>query len=317
MKQEGPGKILAWMATGAAVLAAGALLGSAAGRRRRSGSEAPSGRPGGDLQDLADRPVLQSAVAESLAAARRLDSLAETVAALEARVDNVERTAPAGCVEAIWKRVSELEKVVEQIQAQRREAPSLDVLAAQAVEHIAPRIQALEARVDEHHAAIQNLQAQASQTEANLQRMITAVEKLADQVSRVLPAAAAIRMEPRKEENPALMSGAAPQGETAAERAAPVRWKSLALAAAIALGLSISWTADGKAMPRATPGLAQAGLQSGMAFRGQGAPSGSKCRAGETNRKRPCLMPCGVLRRLGVGGADLLLDSRDDRWKSL
>jgi hypothetical protein len=317
MKEEGPGKILAWMAAGAAVLAAGALLGSAAGRRRRSGSEALSGRPVGDLEDLVDRPVLQSAVAESLAAARRLESLAETVAALEARVDNVERTAPAGRVEAIWKRVAELEKVVEQIQAQRSEAPSLDALAAQAVEHIAPRIQALEARVDEHHAAIQSLQAQASQTEANLQRMITAVEKLADQVSRVLPAAAAIRMEPGKEENPAPTSGAALQGEARAERAAPVRWKSLALAAAIALGLSISWTADGKAIPRAAPGLAEPGCGAGGFSWERGPSAESRRRMRKTSWKRPCLVPCGVFRRLGVRGTDLLLDGRDDRWKSL
>src|SRR5712692_2696753 len=100
MRNEGPARALAWMATGAAALAVGAFLGSAAGRRRSNTPPQRRNRAGDDpdlLEDLADRPVAQSALAESLAAAR-VSSLAEALASLETRVQVVERSTPAGRV---------------------------------------------------------------------------------------------------------------------------------------------------------------------------------------------------------------------------
>lgn len=186
MRQDSPAKTLAWMATGAAVLAAGAVLGSAAGRRkdrrsRREGDAVPAYGP--------------------------LEDLAESVASLEARVQAAERAAAANAeaaaarsaerVEAIWQRVVEIEERLEQIQAERAEAPPLDAIVAEAESRLSPRLQALESSVAEHNAAVQQLQEQALQTEANLRKMIAAVEKLADQVARILPLQAQ-RIEPNR-----------------------------------------------------------------------------------------------------------------------
>ncbi|MBI3697925.1 MAG: hypothetical protein HY238_24215, partial [Acidobacteria bacterium] len=182
MSNDSPIKALAWMATGAAVLAAGAFLGSAAGRRKERAPKQAAIDPE-MLEDLSDRPVARSVLAESLAAARRLEKVAGAVERLELRVQSVERAAPAERIEAIWQKVLQLEQRLEQVQAERAKLPALDTVVAQAETRLSPRIHGLEARVEEHHTAIQQLQTQATQTEANLQKMIAAVEKLAEQIS--------------------------------------------------------------------------------------------------------------------------------------
>lgn len=154
MRDESPARALTWMATGAAVLAVGAFLGAAAGQRQGS---VPSGRP------------------------RDPDLLEE----LEMRVQGVERPEAGEPVDAIWSRLQQLEERLEQVGAM--EMPPLEVLAARVEDRLAPRLGALEGRVQEHQAAIQDLRAQAAQAEGNLQKLIAAVEKLAEQISRSLP----------------------------------------------------------------------------------------------------------------------------------
>ncbi len=235
MRNESPVGALAWMATGAAVLAVGAFVGSAAGRRKGSAPSERRDHPDRDLlEDLVDRPVAQAAQAESLAAARRVDSLAETVASLETRVQTVERSAVTDRVDALWSRVMQLEERLEQIRAM--EIPPADALAARVQDRLAPRLAVLENRVEEHQTAIEQLQAHATQTEANLQKMIAAVEKLTEQISRSLPSSRSAEPAPAELGAPAAR---APQPE----KSGPFRWKSQALAALIALGMVGSWAA--------------------------------------------------------------------------
>jgi len=227
MKQEGGGRTLAWLATGAAVLAAGAFLGSATSRRRDRGPYAGRDRGPELPEGLADRPLAREAWADALAAGRKVDELQQTVAGLTSRVAGLE-TGGAGRVEAVWQRVLRIEQRLEEVRTGQGEAA-----AAEAGERILPRVAALETRVEEHGAAILELRAHAAQTEANLQKMIAAVEKLTDQISRALPPAAPLRIEPRKETEAA--------GETGAEKGGPSRWRSAALIGAISLGLAGSY----------------------------------------------------------------------------
>ncbi len=254
MKQERPAKTLAWMATGAVMLAAGAFLGSAAARRKDR-SPARGSEPGADdgsLEDLADRPLAREVLAESMAAARRVDSLADAVASMDTRLQAMERASSTDRLEAIWQRLQQIEQRLEQVQTERLEVPAIDALLSQAESRFTPRIVSLENRVEEHHEAIRQLQTHASQTEANLQKMLAAVEKLTDQLSRAMPAGS-LRIEPRRETVAATPDAAAPAGVAAAgsepaeaagespegtgKSSGPFRWKAMALAGAITIGL--------------------------------------------------------------------------------
>ncbi|MBI3664859.1 MAG: tetratricopeptide repeat protein [Acidobacteria bacterium] len=247
MSYDHPGKKLAWMGTGAAILAAGVLLGSAAGRRRQLSVSQDVPEP----EDLADRPLAAAALADSLTAARRVEQFAGAVESLGARLDAVERSSSAERVEAVWQKVLRLEERLEQIQAERVRIPGLETVVAEAETRLSPRITSLETRVGQHEVAIRQLQAQAAQTEANLQKMIAAVERLTDQISRALPTAP-LRMEPKRETlsaTPEEGSAEAPVRETAAagqpaappesydtaEKAGTARWKALGLVGAVAL----------------------------------------------------------------------------------
>ena len=250
MREEGFGKALAWMATGAAVLAAGALVGATAGRRPKSGSVSRGQAPEESEPDLTDRPVARAAWADATAAARRTDRLAATLSGLEARLERIERASAADQIEAVWQKVLRIEERLEQAQ-QRSEIPALQELVSQAESRISPRLTALESRAEQHAEAIRQLQAQATQTETNLQKMIAAVEKLTAQLSRALPPAP-MRIEPRREGSTAasmLGEPAAPSAapevspETARPSDRPPRWKAVALAGAITLGSLGSWVA--------------------------------------------------------------------------
>ncbi len=257
MKRHGPGRAIGWLATGATLVAAGAVLGAAAGRRRPS--LAPR-RPAEIDDDLADRPVARAALADAVAAAHRVDEIATSVARLETRVAAIENSTAAR-VDTVWQRVLQLEARLEQLKAERAAVPSLEQAsleqaAAEVERRLAPRVEALGARVEESQTAIRQLEIHAQQTEANLQKMIAAVEKLADQVARVLPAGP-VRMEPQKETGAAASEAPAPGGETRSEgerRASSFGWRSVALIGAISAGLLASYaTGPGARRPAASP----------------------------------------------------------------
>jgi hypothetical protein len=255
MKRHGPGRAIGWLATGATLVAAGAVLGAAAGRRRPS----PARRAETD-DDLADRPVARAALADAVAAAHRVDEIATSVARLETRVAAIENSTAAR-VDAVWQRVLQLEARLEQLKAERAAGPSLEQgaleqAAAEVERRLAPRVEALGARVEENQTAIRQLETHAQQTEANLQKMIAAVEKLADQVARVLPAGP-VRREPQRETGVAAPETPAPSGETRSEgerRASSFQWRSVALLAAITAGLVASYaTGPGARRPAVSP----------------------------------------------------------------
>ena len=246
MRRDSPARTLAWMATGAAMVAVGALVGSSTGRRQ-PGATSPrqAGSAADAVEDLEDRPVARAVLKESLAAVRRADALAGALASLDARVQSIETIPSSERLEPIWQRVLQLEQRIEEIRSQRPEIPSIETLASQAEGRLSPRIRAIETRVAEHQAAIQQLQTQAAQTEINLQKMIAAVERLTDQIARVLPGAAG-RMEPKREAGsaapPSAPAGLPPsekeqqteqEGATPLEsyrereKTVPFRWKSL------------------------------------------------------------------------------------------
>ena len=251
MKRHGPGRAIGWFATGATLVAAGALLGAAAGRRRP--------RPTRQLaemdDDLADRPVAQAALADAVAAARRVDEIATNVAHLESRVAAMENSTAAR-VDTVWQRVLQLEARLELLKAEKAAVPSLEQAAAEVERRLAPRVEALAARVEQNQTAIRQLETHAQHTEANLQKMIAAVEKLADQVALVLPAAP-IRVEPQKEAVAAVPEAPAPRGEIRSEgerRASSFGWRSVALIGAISAGLVASYAiGPGARRPAASP----------------------------------------------------------------
>jgi hypothetical protein len=111
MRQEGPGKALAWMATGAAVLLAGAFVGAAAGRRDRRRPPGPPAEPPVP-DDLEDRPLAREAWADAVVAARQVDQLAHTVAGLEVRVSAAE--ANTRRADEVWQRILRLEQAIEE-----------------------------------------------------------------------------------------------------------------------------------------------------------------------------------------------------------
>ncbi len=221
-EQDGLGRALAWMATGAAVLLAGALVGATAGRRKRVEPDLAG--------DLEERPVARAAWADAMTAARRVDVLVHTVSGLESRVAAVESTTRK--VDDVWQRVLHLEQMLDEVKRERAEPANAGALVAETERRVMPRVEALETRLDHHDAALQQLQSHAAQTDLNLQRMILAVEKLTEQISRALPAAP-VRLEPKRET----------EAETGAteERGGVSRWRSAALMGAVALSLAGSY----------------------------------------------------------------------------
>ncbi|GEM_PF-6073662 len=204
-----PIKALAWMAAGALVIVAGGALGSPSGRRNKQSRTA--GEPRGtenseQFEDLADRPVARAVLSESIEAVHRIESLAGSVAALEARMQALERSSPAGRLDEIWQRVLQIEKRLGSIEAERQATPPVEALVGEAEKRLSSGISAIESRVEQQQAAIEQLQADASQTSSNLQRMVAAVENLTDQISRILPPVP-LRLEPKRETTAAAAAG--------------------------------------------------------------------------------------------------------------
>src|SRR5581483_4864594 len=123
------------------------------------------------------------------------------------------------------------------------EASQVQTVAAEAERRVLPRVHALETRLDQHDAAIQQLQDHATKTDANLQRMIAAVEKLTEQISRALPPAP-LRIEPKREAAAAPQETPESEGPAAEQRGGGLsRWRSVALIGTLTVGLAGSYAA--------------------------------------------------------------------------
>lgn len=130
---------------------------------------------------------------------RRVDELASAVAALQKRVDTRAETglksaaAPpseemAGRLEAVSERIERLERRVEQLASEASAAPAVDtdqVLAA-VEQMITQRIGGLDERLTDQVRAIELLRSASAQTDTLLQKLICAVEVLAEQAGEKL-----------------------------------------------------------------------------------------------------------------------------------
>ena len=130
--------------------------------------------------------------------------------------------------------------MIDELKRERLEPAQVQSVVAETERRVMPRVDAIETRLDQHDGAIRQLQSHAAQTDANLQRMIAAVEKLTEQISRALPAGP-VRIEPKRETSAAPQE--TPEGEPRAgeERGGLSRWRSVALIAAVALSLAGSY----------------------------------------------------------------------------
>jgi len=171
MIQRGPLETIAWAAAGAVLLGAGMVLGlvsAAAGRRReRHPSAAPPQVPDSGLN-------------------RRVDDLATAVTGLQQRLDAV--AAPLEKIDAVTERIGQLEKRVEQMAAEPPVAgPSIEQVLTAVEQMVATKIGGLDERLTDQVHAIELLRHASTQTDSLLQRLIQAVEGLAQQTSDVSP----------------------------------------------------------------------------------------------------------------------------------
>ncbi len=131
---------------------------------------------------------------------RRIEELAGAVTNLQQRFDTAEQHRSAGPPEGqpqavterlneVSSRIEQLERRVEQLVSETPSLPPIDQVLA-AVEHmVAVKIAGLDERLTDQVHAIELLRSASSQTDALLQKLITAVEALADQTAERMEAA--------------------------------------------------------------------------------------------------------------------------------
>ena len=181
MSRRGPLETAAWAAAGAALLGGGIVLGFVSalrGRRRESEARAPA--PAG-------------ATIPDLALTRRVEELAALVAGLQRHVDSA--SAPVEKLDAVTERVAQLERRVEQIVTEIPSVPSIEQVLAAVEQMVTAKIGGLDERLTDQVHAIELLRHASTQTDALLQRLIQAVENLAEQSSELGPVLHAPRVE--------------------------------------------------------------------------------------------------------------------------
>ena len=169
-------KTATWAVAGAALFGSGMFLGfvSALVQRGETDESAPEGGPA-----PAPFPSLGGGYS------KRIDELAGAVGDLRRRVDAVSPRPPGavGDRDSVTLRVEQLEKRVEQLAQQAPGRPQVDEIL-EAVEHmVAVRVAGLDERLAEQLQAIELLRNASAQTDALLQKLIQAVDALADQAA--------------------------------------------------------------------------------------------------------------------------------------
>lgn len=172
MSRHGPLETAAWAAAGAALLGGGMFLGFLSALRNRRPGEEPAPPVGTPLPD----PALD----------RRVEELATLVTGLQQRVEAA-AAAPAGKLDAITARVEQLERRVEQIVTETPPAPSLEQVLAAVEQMVTAKIGGLDERLTDQVHAIELLRHASTQTDALLQRLIQAVENLAEHSAELSP----------------------------------------------------------------------------------------------------------------------------------
>ena len=182
MSTSSPLKSAAWAVAGAALLGGGMFLGfvsALAGRRL--------GEPAGPEPE----PKKDPAPGPDLISVRRIDELARAVGELQKRVDGAApppAQAAAERLDEVSFRVAQLESRVEQLVSETPAVPPVDQMLA-AVEHmVAAKIAGLDERLTHQVHAIELLRNASAQTDVLLQKLIRAVETLAEQTGEKIEA---------------------------------------------------------------------------------------------------------------------------------
>lgn len=166
MSTSSPLKNAALAAAGAALLGGGMVVGFVSAMVRRKQLEEPA--PAIPIPD----PVVT----------KRIEDLAQSVAELQKRLDRVALPAEATGerLDAVSRRVEQLEQRVHQLVSEAPALPPIDQILA-AVEHmVATKVAGLDKQLSDQVHAIEMLRNASTQTDALLQKLIQAVESLAD-----------------------------------------------------------------------------------------------------------------------------------------
>jgi len=108
----------------------------------------------------------------------RIEELARAVAQLEKRLDT---NGVASCLNLVLERVEKLERCVEQLAGEMPSLPPIDQVLAAVEQMVAAKISGLDERLGDQVQAIELLRNATAQTDLLLQKLIQAVEELADQ----------------------------------------------------------------------------------------------------------------------------------------
>lgn len=179
MKASDAFKSAAWAAAGAVLVGGGIFLGftSALLRRRETSGAEPGPRDGSDSAAPDQRHL------------RSINELAQAVADLQKRMDAARPPPPqalADRLETVSSRVEQLERRIEQLASETPVLAVDQILAA--VEHmVATKVGGLDERLTDQVHAIEMLRNASTQTDALLQKLIHAVEALADQTAEKAP----------------------------------------------------------------------------------------------------------------------------------
>lgn len=187
MKSTGVLKSAALAAAGAALFGGGMFLGLMSALMRRNLEDAAP-------EDRSTAPGLSPG--PDPAGTRRLDELARAVADLQKRVDAAPAPgAVAQTLDAVSLRVEQLERRVEQMAAEPA-LPAIDQILGAVEQMVSQKVAGLDERLTDQLHAIELLRNASNQTDSLLQKLIQAVETLADQTAERVQAAEEPETEP-------------------------------------------------------------------------------------------------------------------------
>ncbi len=176
MQAAGPLKTVVWALAGTALLGGGLFLGilsALLGRRAARLEEEPS-------------PLLPPGWPDQ---GRRVEELAKAVADLQSRLGPDLPPAVEERLETVKVRVDQLEGRLEQVVREGAVLPPMEQVLAAVERMVAVRIGGLDERLTDQVNAIELLRKASAQTDALLQKLIQAVESLAEQSAESEPVA--------------------------------------------------------------------------------------------------------------------------------
>ena len=183
-----PLRSVAWVMGGAVLLGSGMVLGfiSALVRQKRGEDAAAPASPPATASPVTDQKFLS-----------RIDDLAQAIADLQTRSEIAAPPPPQAVhdkLDAVSLRVEQLERRVEQLVNEAPATPPIDQVLAAVEQMVAAKIGGLDERLSDQVHAIDLLRNASTQTDALLQKLLHAVQVLAEQTAE--------KMEPGQPEPP-------------------------------------------------------------------------------------------------------------------